>query len=182
MQFVSTAIPDVVLIEPAVHGDERGFFLEDWHERRFADAGLHLRFVQDNHSYSGRHTIRGLHYQVLQPQGKLVRVIAGTVFDVAVDLRRGSATLGRWVGVELTGENHHMLWVPAGFAHGFLVLSENAHFLYRCTEYWAPEHERTIRWDDTDLGIEWPIPRGVTPVLSPKDSRGHAFRNAELLE
>ena len=165
MEFEPTAIPDVVLIRPKVFGDARGFFMESWEERKFASAGLDAKFVQDNHSRSARNILRGLHYQIQQPQGKLVRVITGAVFDVAVDIRRSSPTFGRWVGVTLSAENHHMLWVPPGFAHGFLVLSESADFLYRCTDFWAPNHERAIQWNDRDLGIDWPLPQGVEPIL-----------------
>jgi len=179
MELRPTRIPDVILIEPRVYGDQRGFFLESWNERTFAEAGLNLRFVQDNHSRSKQWTLRGLHYQVKQPQGKLVRVVTGAVFDVAVDLRRSSPTFGQWVGATLSAENHHMLWVPPGFAHGFLVLSEFADFLYKCTDFYAPEHERAVRWDDPDIGIEWPLPAGLTPRLSQKDSQAAPFRSAE---
>jgi dTDP-4-dehydrorhamnose 3,5-epimerase len=179
MEFERTAIPEVVLIRPKVFGDARGFFFESWEERKFTAAGLNVSFVQDNHSRSARHILRGLHYQIQQPQGKLVRVVTGTVFDVAVDIRRGSATFGRWVGATLSEENHEMLWVPPGFAHGFLVLSESADFLYRCTDFWAPTHERAIQWNDSDLGIEWPLPPGVAPVLSAKDAAAKRFRDAE---
>jgi dTDP-4-dehydrorhamnose 3,5-epimerase len=179
MEFEPTAIPDVVLIRPKVFGDPRGFFLESWEERKFANAGLGVRFVQDNHSRSARHILRGLHYQIQQTQGKLVRVVTGTVFDVAVDIRRSSPTFGRWVGVTLSEENQHMLWVPPGFAHGFVVLSESADFLYRVTDFWSPAHERSIRWDDPDLNIAWPLPEGVQPILSQKDVRGVLFRDAE---
>jgi dTDP-4-dehydrorhamnose 3,5-epimerase len=181
MEFEPTAIPDVVLIRPKVFGDPRGFFLESWEERKFANAGLGVRFVQDNHSRSARHILRGLHYQIQQTQGKLVRVVTGAVFDVAVDIRRSSPTFGRWVGVTLSEENHHMLWVPPGFAHGFVVLSESADFLYRVTDFWSPAHERSIRWDDPDLNIAWPLPEGVEPALSPKDAAGVLFRDAEYL-
>ena len=179
MLFKQTAIPEVVLIEPRVFGDPRGFFFESWEERKFAAPGLDMKFVQDNHSRSARHILRGLHYQIQQTQGKLVRVVTGTVFDVAVDIRRKSPTFGRWVGAILSEENHHMLWVPPGFAHGFLVLSESADFLYRCTDFWAPAHERAIHWNDPDLNIEWPLPTGVEPVLSPKDAAAVRFRDAE---
>lgn len=179
MEFEPTAIPDVVLIRPKVFGDARGFFLESWEERKFADAGITAKFVQDNHSRSARHTLRGLHYQIQQPQGKLVRVVTGSVYDVAVDIRRSSPTFGRWVGVTLSAENRHMLWVPAGFAHGFVVLSESADFLYRCTDFYAPPYERAIRWNDPDLGIVWPLPQGVDPILSPKDAAAPRFRDAE---
>ena len=180
MQFEPTAIPEVVLIRPKVFGDERGFFMESWEQRKFAAAGLDLNFVQDNHSHSARHILRGLHYQIRQPQGKLVRVTSGRVFDVAVDIRRSSATFGRWVGVELSAENHHMLWVPPGFAHGYMVLSESADFLYKVTDFWAPEHERAIRWDDPAIGVRWPLPAGVQPVLSGKDAAAPALSAAEV--
>ena len=179
MEFERLAIPDVVLLRPKVFGDQRGFFLESWNRRRFADSGLDFDFVQDNHSRSARHILRGLHYQVRQPQGKLVRVVSGAVFDVAVDLRRSSPSFGKWVGVELSEANNHMLWVPPGFAHGFLVLSESADFQYKCTDYYAPEHERTIAWNDARIGIGWPLPAGVAPTLSGKDAAGVAFAAAE---
>jgi dTDP-4-dehydrorhamnose 3,5-epimerase len=179
MQFEPTEIPDVVLIRPQVFGDERGFFLESWQERKFATAGLTARFVQDNHSRSARYTLRGLHYQIRSPQGKLIRVVTGTVFDVAVDIRRSSPTFSRWVGVVLSEQNHAMLWVPPGFAHGFLALSESADVLYRCTDFYAPGYERTIRWDDPDVGVKWPLPNGVEPVLSAKDMVAGGFRDAE---
>ncbi len=180
MEFEPTEIPDVVLIRPKVFGDARGFFLESWEERKFAAGGLDVKFVQDNHSRSTRHSLRGLHYQLQQPQGKLVRVVTGAVFDVAVDLRRQSPTFGRWVGVTLSAENHNILWVPPGFAHGFLVLSESADFLYRCTDFWAPAHERAIRWNDPDLNIAWPLPAEVQPLLSGKDAAAKPFRDAEV--
>ncbi len=179
MQFEATAIPDVVLVRPKVFGDPRGFFLESWEERKFAAAGLGMKFVQDNHSRSARHTLRGLHYQIEQAQGKLVRVVRGAVFDVAVDIRRGSPTFGRWVGVTLSEDNHQMLWVPPGFAHGFLVLSEFADFIYRVTDFWAPQHERAIAWNDPDLAIAWPLPPGTQPLLSAKDTTAASFRQAE---
>ena len=179
MQFEPTAIPDVVLIRPQAFGDARGFFLESWNERRFTEGGLELRFVQDNHSRSRRCTLRGLHYQVDRPQGKLVRAASGAVFDVAVDLRRSSTTFGRWVGATLSDENHHMLWIPPGFAHGFLVLSESADLIYKCTEFYAPEHERSIRWDDGALDVAWPLPAGAEPLLSARDRAASAFRDAE---
>ncbi len=180
MDFEPTAIPEVVLIRPQVFGDARGYFLESWARRTFAAAGLDLAFVQDNHSHSARHTLRGLHYQIQQPQGKLVRVVSGVVFDVAVDIRRRSRTFGRWVGVTLSAENHHMLWVPPGFAHGYLVLSDSADFLYKVTDFWAPEHERAIRWDDPALGIRWPLPAGLQPTLSAKDAAALRFEDAEV--
>jgi len=179
MQFEPTPIPDVVLIRPRVFGDTRGFFFESWEARKFAAAGLDVKFVQDNHSRSMRHTLRGLHYQIRQTQGKLVRVVAGAVFDVAVDLRRGSATFGRSVGVTLSADNHDMLWVPPGFAHGFLVLSESADFLYQVTDFWAPSYERAIQWNDPDLGIDWPLPPGAEPLLSEKDAAAVRFIEAE---
>lgn len=179
MEFEPTAIPDVVLIRPKVFGDPRGYFFESWEERKFAAAGLDVKFVQDNHSRSARHILRGLHYQIQQAQGKLVRVVTGAVFDVAVDIRRSSPTFGRWVGVTLSEENHHMLWVPPGFAHGFVVLSESADFLYRCTDFWAPPHERAIAWNDPDLNISWPLPEGAQPLLSAKDAVAKSFRDAE---
>jgi dTDP-4-dehydrorhamnose 3,5-epimerase len=179
MQFEPAAIPDVVLIRPRVFGDTRGYFFESWEERKFAAAGLDVKFVQDNHSRSVRNTLRGLHYQIQRTQGKLVRVTAGAVFDVAVDLRRSSATFGRSVGITLSAENHDMLWVPPGFAHGFLVLSESVDFIYRVTDYWAPTHERAILWSDPDLRIDWPLPAGVQPVLSVKDASAVRFRDAE---
>lgn len=182
MNILPTDIPDVCIIEPRVFGDHRGFFMESWNRQRFAEAGLDLDFVQDNHSRSGQGTLRGLHYQIKQAQGKLVRVTAGRVLDVAVDLRRSAPTFGQWVGVELSDENHRMLWVPAGFAHGFCVLSETADFQYKCTDYYAPEHERCIRWDDPQLAIDWRLPPGVTPLLSDKDRAGVAFGDAEVYE
>ncbi len=179
MHFEPTSIPDVVLIRPRVFGDERGYFLETWEEQKFAAGGLPVRFVQDNHSRSVRHTLRGLHYQMQHAQGKLVRVVSGAVFDVAVDIRRSSPTFGRWVGVELSERNHQMLWVPAGFAHGFVVLSESADFLYKCTDFYTPAHERVIRWNDPDLQISWPLAAGDVPIVAPRDAAGALFRDAE---
>lgn len=179
MQVEPTAIPDVKLLRPDVHGDDRGFLFESWNDRELADAGLDLRFVQDNHSRSGRGTLRGLHYQIEQPQGKLVRTATGSIYDVAVDLRQSSATFGKCVGVTLTDEHHEMLWIPPGFAHGFLVLSETADCLYKCTDYYAPEHERTIRWNDPYLDIDWPLQSGSEPILSARDRQGLAFSDAE---
>jgi dTDP-4-dehydrorhamnose 3,5-epimerase len=178
VKVTPTGIPEVVVIEPAVHGDARGYFLESWHAARYAEAGIGLPFVQDNHSRSVRGTLRGLHYQVVRPQGKLVRVVSGAIFDVAVDLRRASATFGRWVGTALSDENRRQLWVPPGFAHGFYVTSGSADVLYKCTEYYAREHERTLRWDDPEIGIVWPLADGCAPLLSPKDAAGLAFEEA----
>jgi dTDP-4-dehydrorhamnose 3,5-epimerase len=181
MKVIETAIPDVIIIEPRVFGDERGFFYESYNARAFnAALGREISFVQDNHSLSAKGVLRGLHYQIRQPQGKLVRVVSGEVFDVAVDLRKGSPTLGRWVGVSLSAENKRQLWLPEGFAHGFLVVSETAEFLYKTTDFYAPEHERCIAWNDPTLAIEWPIAPGEEPVVSAKDAQGAAFGEAEL--
>ena len=183
MKATATAIEGVLILEPKVFGDARGFFMESYNRRTFADlTGLAVDFVQDNHSRSARGVLRGLHYQLRQPQGKLVRVAAGAVFDVAVDIRRASPTFGRWVGVELTAENQRQLWVPAGLAHGFVVLSESADFLYKTTDYYAPEHERCIAWDDAAIGIDWPLAaHGIdTPQLSAKDRAGLPLAQAEL--
>jgi len=183
MQVTRTALPAVLILQPKVFGDERGFFFESFNQRAFDEAvGQHVEFVQDNHSRSQRGVLRGLHYQ-LPPhaQGKLVRVISGRVFDVAVDMRRGSATFGRWAGTELTATAHQQLWIPAGFAHGFLVLSESADFLYKTTDYYAPAAEGSVRWDDPRLGIEWPDP-GVPIQLSDKDSGAPAFAEAPTFD
>ena len=182
MEFIPTRLPDVVLVKPKVHGDDRGFFAETWHQSKFAEAGICPDFVQDNHSRSTRHTLRGLHYQIQCPQGKLVRVVSGKVFDVAVDMRQTSSTFGKWVGIELSAQNHHLLWIPPGFAHGFVVLSESADFVYKCTDFWAPQHERTLLWSDPDIGIEWPMPATVNPLLSVKDATGTPFKDAEYFE
>src|SRR5277367_4029229 len=179
MKFMTTPIADMVLIEPQVFGDERGFFVETWQEEKFKAAGIDAAFVQDNHSRSSRWTLRGLHLQVQHTQGKLVRVGLGSVFDVVVDLRRGSASFGAWWGVELSAENHHMLWVPPGLAHGILITSESADFLYKCTDFYSPQYERTLAWDDATLGIRWPLPPGVAPKLSAKDARGASFAAIE---
>ena len=179
MNVIPTAIPDVLLIEPRVFGDERGFFFESYNERQWREkTGQDLRFVQHNHSRSARNVLRGLHYQIRRPQGKLVRVIRGEVYDVAVDLRRSSATFGRWVGAYLSEENKRIFWVPPGFAHGFLVLSQMADFLYLATDFYAPEHERAIAWNDPDLNVSWPL-QGE-PLLSDKDRRAVRFRDAEV--
>lgn len=175
MNVIPTRIPDVLIIEPKVFGDTRGFFFESFNQKAFNEAtGLDVSFVQDNHSRSARGVLRGLHYQVQQPQGKLVRVVRGSVFDVAVDIRPGSPTLGQWVGAQLTEDNHRQLWVPAGFAHGFLVLSESADFLYKTTDYYAPQHERCIAWNDPVIGVDWPD-IGSPPTLSAKDRNGPHF-------
>jgi dTDP-4-dehydrorhamnose 3,5-epimerase len=180
MQVVQTAIPDLLIIEPKVFGDARGFFFESFNQRSFeALTGRACQFVQDNHSRSARHVLRGLHYQIQQPQGKLVRVVSGEVYDVAVDIRRSSPTFGQWVGVHLSAENKKMFWIPEGFAHGFVVLSESAEFLYKTTDYWAPEYERSIVWNDPDLAIDWPL-NGAVPTLSAKDQSGKLFREAEV--
>ncbi len=178
MKFIPTKIADIVLIEPRVFGDHRGFFMETWRADKFAAAGIDLPFVQDNHSRSSRGILRGLHYQIKQTQGKLVRVISGEVFDVAVDIRRGSPTYGKWVGEVLSSDNKRMLWVPPGFAHGFYVLSDYAEFVYKCTAFYAPEYERCIRWNDPDLSIAWPLAHGAAPVLSAKDEAGIYLRDA----
>lgn len=180
ISFKPTRIPEVVELEPRVFKDDRGFFLESWNLQEFTNGGLDVRFVQDNHSQSTQGSLRGLHYQIRQPQGKLVRVVAGQVFDVAVDLRRSSPTLGQWVGVWLSAERKNMLWVPPGFAHGFYVESPTADLLYKCTEPYVPEDDRTIRWDDPDLAIEWPFSGQAAPILSAKDSAGARFAEAEL--
>ena len=175
-----TSLPGVFILEPRVFGDERGFFLESYSERVFAEASITERFVQDNHSYSQHNVLRGLHYQIQQAQGKLVRVIVGEILDVAVDLRRSSPTFGKWEAVRLSGENKRMLWIPAGFAHGFRVMSQTAHVLYKATDYYAPEHERTLAWNDPDLRINWQI--DDEPIISAKDLRGISLRDAEAFE
>lgn len=179
MNVIETSLSGVVIIEPRVFGDARGFFVETWNARTFAQHGLDVDFVQDNHSKSAQGTLRGLHYQIKQPQGKLVRVTAGEVFDVAVDIRKSSSTFGKWFGVVLSAENKRMLWVPPGFAHGFYVTSESAEFMYKCTDYYAPEHERCIRWNDPELGVDWPIIQGLAPLLSEKDAKGMGLQQAE---
>ena len=180
MKVVQTSIPDVLILEPMVFGDDRGFFLESWNAVNFRAASrLDVRFVQDNHSRSRRGVLRGLHYQIKKPQGKLVRVASGRVFDTAVDLRKSSPTFGRWVGVELSDSNHRQLWIPTGFAHGFLVLSETADFLYKTTNYYAPEHERCVIWNDAKIGIRWPVVNSEF-TLSKKDSAGVPLVDAEV--
>ena len=181
MNVISTAIPDVKIIEPRVFGDERGFFMETWNEKAFREAGIEATFVQDNHSRSVKGTLRGLHYQIKQPQGKLVRVTRGEVFDAAVDLRKNSSTFGQWVGETLSEENKRMLWVPPGFAHGFLVTSETADFQYKCTDFYAPEYERAIIWNDPVLYIDWPLDvLRNSPLLSEKDKAAKGLEEAEL--
>jgi dTDP-4-dehydrorhamnose 3,5-epimerase len=179
MIVTPTSIPDVMVLEPKVFGDERGFFFESFNAQDFAKAtGVHREFVQDNHSKSSKNVLRGLHYQIQKPQGKLVRVVEGEVFDVAVDLRGSSSTFGHWVGVYLSGENKKQLWVPEGFAHGFLVVSDFAQFLYKTTDFYAPEHERSVVWNDAEIGIEWPLEG--KPTLAAKDEAAVALKEAEL--
>ncbi len=181
MNATPTAIPEVVLIEPKIFGDERGFFFESYSERAFQQLGLPTRFLQDNHSRSLRGVLRGIHYQLHQPQGKLVRVLVGEVYDIAVDLRRSSPTFGKWVGEFLSESNHRMLWIPPGFGHAFLVLSDAAEFAYKASEFYAPEHERTLLWNDPDIGIDWPL-HLITPgapILSGKDAKGTLLKDAE---
>ena len=173
MKKVETSLPGVLILEPRVFGDERGFFLESYNERVFAELGIREKFVQDNHSCSARNVLRGLHYQIQQPQGKLVRVVAGEILDVAVDLRQSSATFGRWESFRLSGENQRMMWIPPGFAHGFRVASETAHVMYKTTDFYAPEHERTLAWNDVDLRIDWKL--DAEPTISAKDQRGQRF-------
>ncbi|MDR5732662.1 dTDP-4-dehydrorhamnose 3,5-epimerase [Caballeronia sp. LZ025] len=177
----ATSLPDVKIVEPAVFGDARGFFYESFNAREFAEhVQPGVTFVQDNHSRSARGVLRGMHFQIKHPQGKLVRVVEGEVFDVAVDIRRSSPSFGKWTGVRLSAENHRQLWVPPGFAHGFVVLTEAAEFLYKTTDFWYPEHERCIRWDDPTIGIEWPI--DFEPMLAAKDAAGKAFLDAEVFD
>lgn len=179
MKVIQTAIPDLLILEPKVFGDTRGFFMESFNARSFQEAtGLNVDFVQDNHSRSAKGVLRGLHYQIQQAQGKLVRVVRGSVFDVAVDLRKGSPTFGKWEGVELSEENNRQFWIPPGFAHGFLVTSESADFLYKTTDYYAPEHERSLAWNDPDVGVEWPL--DGEPLLSAKDLAGKRLAECEV--
>lgn len=179
MNITSTTIPDVLILEPRVFGDERGFFFESYNEKVFTDkTGVNVRFVQDNHSRSGQNVLRGLHYQIQQPQGKLVRAAVGTILDVAVDLRKQSPTFGQWVSCVLSAENKQMFWVPAGFAHGFLVLSEFAEVLYKATDFYAPQHERTLLWNDPDLAIDWSL--STEPILSAKDQAGQRLQSADV--
>lgn len=179
MNVIQTEIPDILLIEPSIFGDRRGVFYESFNQQAFSDkAGIQVGFVQDNHSHSSQNVLRGLHYQIQQPQGKLVRVVLGAIFDVVVDLRASSPTFGQWMGQELSADNRYQLWIPPGFAHGFLVLSETADVLYKTTDYYAPQHERRIRWDDPDLAIAWPLT--TQPIVSAKDQAGDWFRSAEV--
>jgi dTDP-4-dehydrorhamnose 3,5-epimerase len=180
MQFTSLDLPGLVLVEPRAFEDARGFFMETWQARVFEDNGISADFVQDNHSRSARGVLRGLHYQVARPQGKLVRVIVGAVFDVAVDLRRGSPTFGRWTGLHLSAQNRRMLWIPPGFAHGFYVLSEVAESVYKCTDFHFPEHDRCLLWNDSHLGIAWPLIDDQAPLLSDRDRCGRPLSEAEL--
>jgi dTDP-4-dehydrorhamnose 3,5-epimerase len=182
MRFFPTEIPDIILIEPKVFGDKRGFFLESYHAERFAAAGIPDAFVQDNHSGSRKGTLRGLHYQIKQAQAKLVRVIAGEIYDVALDIRRSSPTFGRWVGIYLSTENRYQIWIPAGFAHGFYVTSEWAEIVYKTTDFYAPEWERTVLWNDPTLGIQWPLDGKEPPILSPKDAQGRLLQQADLFD
>lgn len=179
MKFTPTTIPEVILIESRIFEDERGFFLETYRQQQFHSAGITADFVQDNHSGSYQYALRGLHYQIEQPQGKLVRAVAGEIYDVAVDIRRSSPTFGHWVGFVLSAENKLQLWVPPGFAHGFLVLSEWAEIFYKASDYYAPQHERTLLWNDPQIGIDWPLKPGNQPVLSPKDAQGLPLSRAE---
>ena len=180
MKRIATSLPGLLLLEPRVFGDDRGFFLESYNQRAFADLGIPDPFVQDNHSYSEKNVVRGLHYQIRQSQGKLVRAITGEILDVMLDLRRSSPTFGQWEAIKLSGENKHMLWIPRGFAHGFRVVSETAHVLYKTTDFYAPEHERTVAWNDRSLNIDWQL--DGEPVISAKDQRGVSFEQAEKFE
>ena len=182
MNFIPSTIPDVILIEPNLFGDHRGFFMETWQRKNFAENGIDYDFVQDNHSKSSHGILRGLHYQMEQTQGKLVRVVEGAVFDVAVDMRRNSATFGQWVGYKLSAENRRMMWVPPGFAHGFYVMSDNAEFVYKCTDYYAPEHEQCLLWNDPAIGIDWNLVDGKAPILSDKDADAPLFADAQTFE
>ncbi|MBD2613722.1 MAG: dTDP-4-dehydrorhamnose 3,5-epimerase [Nostoc sp. ZfuVER08] len=181
MSITHTKILEVIQIEPKVFADDRGFFFEAYNQQKFTqETGVSANFVQDNHSFSKQNVLRGLHYQIQQPQGKLVRVIAGTIFDVAVDIRKSSPTFGKWVGYELSAENKRLLWIPIGFAHGFLVLSETAEVLYKTTDYYAPQGDRTILWNDPDIAIDWPL--SATPILSAKDEAGKSLKTAEIFD
>jgi dTDP-4-dehydrorhamnose 3,5-epimerase len=177
-----TGLAGVLLIEPLVQADDRGYLIETWHEVKYREAGIDLPFVQDNQSRSARGVLRGLHYQIERPQGKLVRVVSGEVYDVAVDLRHSSPTFGRWLGVELSEANQYQLWVPPGFAHGFYVLSQSADVIYKCTELYAPEYDRTLRWNDPEIGIAWPLIAGRSPLLSPRDAAAPSFRETRVYD
>jgi dTDP-4-dehydrorhamnose 3,5-epimerase len=180
MEFLPTRLPDVLLIRPKAFEDPRGFFMDTWHRKLFEQEGIGVNFVQDSHSGSAAGTVRGLHYQIKQAQGKLIRVIRGEAFDVAVDIRKSSPDFGRWTSEVLSAENRKIIWIPPGFAHGFLVLSKTAEFEYKCTDYYAPEHERTLLWDDPDIGIEWPLPGGEKPILSARDELGLPLKDADV--
>jgi len=180
MKFIETSLPGVILIEPRIFGDSRGFFMETWHRERFRDGGIDYDFVQDNHSRSLKNTLRGMHYQLTQPQGKLVRAISGEIYDVAIDIRKSSPNFGKWVGAYISEENRKMLWVPPGFAHGFLVTSDSAEVCYKCTDYYAPESERSLLWNDKAVDIKWPLDAGITPLLSDKDKIGKGLIDAEV--
>ncbi len=182
MEFVPTRLPDVILIRPKVFEDPRGFFMDSWHQELFEQEGISTSFVQDSHSGSVAGTIRGLHYQIKQAQGKLIRVVKGEAFDVAVDIRKSSQDFGQWAGEVMSAENRKMIWIPPGFAHGFLVLSKSAEFEYKCTDYYAPEHERTLQWDDPDIGIDWPLLEQQKPILSDKDQLGLPLKDAEVYD
>lgn len=182
MKLIETGLADVLCIEPQVFGDARGFFMETWRNSWFEELGIDGSFVQDNHSLSRKGILRGLHYQIREPQGKLVRVVRGEVFDVAVDMRRYSPTFGKWVGMHLSADNKRMLWVPPGFAHGFLVLSDEAEFVYKCTRYYAPEYDRTLLWNDAEIGVAWPLDGIAEVLLSDKDRLGKSFREADVFE
>ena len=181
MQFLPSSIPDVILIQPRLHGDARGFFMETYHAQRFAEAGIDVSFPQDNHSGSKQGVLRGLHYQIRRPQGKLVRCVAGEIFDVAVDIRRSSPTFGRWTGAILSADNKYMLWVPAGFAHGFYVLSDWAELAYKASDFYAPEWDRSVRWNDPQIGIEWPL-LPAAPIISEKDKNAPPLSEAEIFD
>ncbi|MDY6899716.1 MAG: dTDP-4-dehydrorhamnose 3,5-epimerase [Cyanobacteriota bacterium] len=179
MKIISTEIPDVLIIEPQIFSDDRGFFFESFNLKKFTDkTGININFVQDNHSYSKKHVLRGLHYQIIQPQGKLVRAVVGNIFDVAVDIRKNSPTFGKWVGYEISAENKRQIWIPSGFAHGFVVISDAAEVLYKTTNYYSPQGERTILWNDADLNIDWKI--NTQPIISTKDADGKPFSMAEV--
>lgn len=179
MEFTPLKIPEVILIRPKIFRDNRGFFLESWQKKRFSEAGLDLTFVQDNHSRSAKNVLRGIHYQIQQPQGKLIRAIVGEVFDVAVDLRKSSPTFGKWVSAVLSADNFNMLWIPPGFGHGFIVTSDFAEFVYKATDYYAPAYERSIVWNDPEIAIDWPL-NGAEPILSEKDRSGSLLKDAEV--